>query len=211
MQITIIFLDYLRHDYTLKVKDNNFNNAGYPFEIINIDRKGVSAAINDGLIQVLEGAVVTMANDILMPDNWLVDMVRHADRVPMTGIVGIHTVETLPPPVEVNGVTIHEGAPFGNVLLTRNCLDKVGYYNTDLDPYSTNDYDYVYRAQMAGLRTYYIPGEARHIGHDVGDGTPYRAMKDAGLQNDKGKQWIEYYQKTGNFYLPFEQTLPCEY
>lgn len=205
MNVTIIFLDYLRHDYTERVKAHNFANTGYPFDVVTIDKKGVSAAINEGLYEIEDGAAFTMANDILMPDNWLKDLVHYAENIPDSGIIGIHTVEGMPPAKQVNGLTIYEGNPFGNVLITRECIDKIGYYNTDLDPYSVNDYDYVFRAQKSGLRTYYIPGSATHLGWDVGDGTPYRKMKDEGLQNSRGQQWLDYYQATGNYFLPYEQ------
>lgn len=39
MNITIILLDYQRHEHTQRVKDVNLNNAGYEFELVTIDRK----------------------------------------------------------------------------------------------------------------------------------------------------------------------------
>lgn len=206
MNITIIILDYLRHEHTQRVKDVNLKNAGYPFELVTIDRKGVSAAINEGIREATD-PVVTMANDILMPDNWLRDMVHYATQIPDSGMVGMHTVEGLPASSEVNGLKIWECCPFGNVLITKQAIDKVGYFNLDLDPYSVNDRDYYLRCNLAGLRSYYIPGKCEHIGHDVGEQTEYRKMKDESLNNlwRKGEQWYEYYKNTGNIYLDYEQ------
>jgi hypothetical protein len=201
---TIILLDYLRHDFTQRVKDVNLQNAGADFELVTVDMKGVSAAINEGIHQAV-GDVVTMANDILMPKNWLVDMLHYKTNIPNSAMIGMHTVEGLPALTELNGFPIWECCPFGNVLITKQAIDKVGYFNLALDPYSTNDADYWFRCQLAGLRSYYIPGTAEHIGNDVGQQTYYRKMKDDGLKQDKGKIWIDYYKNTGNIYLDYTQ------
>jgi hypothetical protein len=203
---TIILLDYLRHEFTHRVKDVNLNNAGAEFELVQIDMKGVSAAINEGIAQA-NGNVVTMANDILMPNNWLADMLHYANQIPNSAMVGMHTVEGLPASTEINGLKIWETIPFGNVLITKQAIDKVGYFNLDLDPYSVNDRDYWMRCELAGLRSYYIPGSAEHLGNDVGQTTDYRKMKDESLNLlwRKGEQWLEYYKNTGNIYLGYEQ------
>ena len=199
---TIILLDYLRHEYTQRVKDVNLNNAGAEFNLIEVDIKGVSAAINEGLLKC-DGDAFTMANDILMPSNWLADMLAARDRIPNTGLVGIHTVEGMPS-ISINGV-YDILCPFGNVFITKELMNQIGFYNTDLDPYSTNDADYAIRSNMVGFRNYYIEGKAEHLGLDVGQVSDYRAMKDEGLANGNGQQWIDYYQKSGNLYLGYEQ------
>ncbi len=203
---TIILLDYLRHDHTQKVKDVNLNNAGAEFELIQVDMKGVSAAINEGIAQA-PSDVVTMANDILMPDNWLAKMLQAKTLIPNSAMIGFHTVEGLDAKQIVNGLPIWEQCPFGNVLITKQAIDKVGYFNLDLDPYSVNDRDYWMRCTLAGLRSYYIEGQAEHIGADVGSGTEYRKMKDESLDRlwRKGEQWLEYYKSTGNIYLSYTQ------
>jgi GT2 family glycosyltransferase len=204
--ITVILLDYLRHEHTERVKDVNLKNAGHPFELVTVDIKGVSKAINYG-IGLSEGDVVTMANDILMPDNWLFNFVRYRTQIPNSAMIGIHTVEGLPAPSEVNGLKIWPCCPFGNVLITREAIDKVGYFNVDLDPYSVNDRDYWLRCELAGMLSYYIPGTAEHIGHDVGQQTDYRLMKDKSLNDKwrKGEWWYNYYKTTGNIYLGYKQ------
>ena len=179
--------------------------------------KGIAAAINKGfemansfsskmsfdLTQTLRpfkyDAIVTLANDILMPTGWLKAMVEHIKED--TGIIGIHCVEDLPP--MVNGV--HYADPvFGNVLITAEAIKRVGKYNTDFDPYGMQDADYNYRVKMAGLKTFYLPGlKSEHIGHDVGNGSEYRKMKDEGLSK-AGKVWQEAqfrYDESKNYYL----------
>lgn len=48
MKVAVIFLDYERHDHTSRTLDS-INNAGHPFDLITIQRKGIAAALNDGL------------------------------------------------------------------------------------------------------------------------------------------------------------------
>lgn len=212
MKVSIILLDYLRHDHTDQVKGVNMNNAGYPFELIVIDRKGVSAAINDGIKQAMDNgadAVVTMANDILMPDQWLSQMVLNATHIPETGTIGIHCVENIGQVTQRGGFDIYEWpVAFGNVLIPKNTIDKIGYFNTDFDPYGTQDSDYAYRATKAGLIHYYLFGmKSQHIGHDVGNKSEYRKMKDESLAKagEKALHWNHYYEQTGSIYLPYEQ------
>jgi glycosyltransferase involved in cell wall biosynthesis len=184
MNINVILLDYDRHDFTQRVKDVNFNNAGYPFDFTIVDMKGISRALNNGIFQSRTyDAVVTMANDILMPNSWLERMVQAMITIPNSGMIGIHTVESISEPTTINGLQVHiQEAAFGNVLIPMKAIDKIGYFNEAYDPYGMQDRDYSYRLQMTGHLNYYLSGlRAEHIGHDVGQDTPYRKMKDEGL------------------------------
>lgn len=204
MKVAVIFLDYQRHDYTERVRNQNLNNSGYPFSLITVDRKGIAAAINEGIIQARgHDAIVTMANDILMPEGWLAHMVRAALAIPNTGMCGIHCVESLPDMHVINGIPIHPNdAAFGNVLIPFNAIAQVGYFNEGHDPYGMQDHDYGLRLKMAGFVSYYLNGlKSEHIGHDVGQQTDYRRMKDEGLQV-AGRNWSEWtrkYAETGDY------------
>lgn len=212
MKVSIIFLDYMRHDYTERVKAQNFGNAGYDFSLVTVDRKGIAAALNEG-IEKSGGhdAVVTMANDILMPPGWLAAMIQAAKAIPETGMAGIHCVEGLesPEPVLMGGVLVHPNfTAFGNALIPFAAIDKIGYFNEEYDPYSTQDSDYAHRLNRTGHINYYLHGlKSEHIGHDVGAGTEYRNMKDESMASGAAKysKWTGHYDSTGNFYLPFNQ------
>lgn len=209
MKVAAIFLDYLRHDHTERTLQHNSERSGYAYDMIRVDRLGVSAALNEG-IRAAEGydAVFTMANDILMPDQWLAQLVYHAERIPETGTCGFHTVEAIGELTNRGGLDVHEWpVAFGNILIPRNTIERIGYFNTDFDPYGTQDADYASRATAVGLIHYYVQGSrAEHIGHDVGNGTDYRAMKDRSLSlaGQKAAHWRQWYQQNG-VYLPYDQ------
>ena len=186
MTPAIIFLDYARHEFTKQTIAHNLHNAGHDFAFIYIDQVGIAAAINAGIEKARAynaDAIVTMANDILMPFDWLRKMVDHASAIPHTGMCGIHTVEGAGDPVTINGVTVNQSfTAFGNVLIPLKVIDEVGGFNTEYDPYGMQDADFAYRCHLANKVNYYIPGmKADHIGADVGSNTEYRKMKDEGL------------------------------
>ncbi len=99
-----------------------------------------------------------------------------------TGMCGIHCVEGINPLQTINGIQIHpQDASFGNVLIPMSAIEKIGYFNEAYDPYGMQDSDYAYRLKMTGHINYYLHDlRSEHIGHDVGQDTPYRKMKDEG-------------------------------
>jgi GT2 family glycosyltransferase len=232
MNIACIFLTLNRPELTLKTIQHNFFNAekdadvilidnGSSFENLNLisdsypfsktyhfpQNKGIATAINKG-IELAEhyDGIVTLANDILMPKGWLRIMTEYAGKIPNTGMAGIHCVEHLPPLQSVNGIDVHLSyeKTFGNTLITKQAIQKIGRFNEDLDPYSNQDADYAYRLMKTGFINYYIPNlRSEHIGHDVGSGTDYRKMKDESLEANwkKHHEWLKHYDKTGNYYL----------
>ena len=211
MNIAVILLNLNRNHLAKRVVDQNFKNAGHnadcflvdngsdevPYDIYNwtncnvsTKKRGISAGVNAGLnmTRAYDG-VCLLANDILLPDNWLSNWVMFAERVSKTGIIGIHCVEDLPPLVD----GIHKvHTPFGDNYLTRELIDTIGGYNTEYDPYGMQDRDYAERAIIAGFTNYYIPDlRSEHIGHDVGNNTEYRQMKDESLQRAQAV-WEKY-------------------
>jgi len=203
MKVLIIFLDYLRHDFT-KQSLKSIADAGYPFDMITIDKKGIASAINDGIDHAKKNgydAIVTCANDIQLPNDWLKNMVHYTQTIPNTGMCGIHCVESLENQTEVNGLMVHPTyTAFGDVLIPMKVIEDIGYMNEDYDPYGMQDGDYAMRMNNSGYFNYYIPNlKQEHIGNDVGQQSEYRLMKDQGLSlsNDKWNYWSKYYAENG--------------
>jgi len=203
MKVAVIFLDYMRKTFSNEVLSHNTANAGHPFELHIIERLGLAAAFNEGLVKAAGAdAFVFMANDITLPDNWLAEMVRHCQAIPKTGVIGIHTVEHLPALLNHYPLPIHVCfCPYGDQFIPAEVVRRIGGYNEDYDPYGMQDSDFALRAELAGFVNYYLPNmKANHVGHDVGQNSDYRRMKDEGLNQSahKWSYWNDHYKTTGN-------------
>lgn len=232
MKVACIFITLNRLDLTLRCIKQNFFNSQYNADVIWMDNGsdpafieavkpafgwygklhmnrniGVAGILNEG-IKLAKArnydAIVTLANDILMPQGWLKAMVEAAERIPNTGMAGIHCVEAMPPVNELGVCPIFTA--FGNVLIPMKAIDTIGVFNTAYDPYGTQDADFAYRLNATGFINYYLPNlRSEHIGHDVGDGSAYRAMKDESL-NKAGQLYSDFttqYDATKNYYVGY--------
>jgi GT2 family glycosyltransferase len=230
MNVACIFITCNRLDYTLQCIRQNFFNAevnadvilidngsgpinfktildAYPFTTYNRSQtnQGIAAAINKGLSMTkLYDGVVLMANDILMPQGWLKEMLYWAEKIPRSGMVGIHCVESVQPLSEKG---VHETwCPFGNVLITRQAITEAGGFSPKYGLYGMDDSDFGYRTTQLGFKNYYIPNlKAEHIGHDMGEDSAYRKAKDESLAK-AGQIYadnVAEYDRTGNYFVPF--------
>lgn len=229
MKVACILLTLDRPELTKQIIAQNLFNAGlsadvfwidngskpesieavealhYPFTAVRHfpENVGIASALNAG-IELADGydAIVTLANDILMPPLWLEKMVEYAEKMPDTGMIGIHCVEGLP---LISNRAVHEIlTPFGNVMIPRKALDAAGKFNTDYDPYGMQDADFAYRLSRLGFINYYLPDlKSDHIGADMGQDNEYRAMKNTGLEK-AGAVWtaaVQKYDETGIYKL----------
>ncbi len=206
MKILIALLDYDRDEYTQRTVQHNIETAAYDnYELRTYKVKGISKAINTAF-EDSNGkfkAIVTMANDILMPLGWLEKMVQCATDIDNSGVIAAHTVEKKHQPVGYgNHVIYPDRFVFGNAMYTQRLIENVGHFNEDYDPYGMQDSDYCLRAHMNGFINYYIDiPTSEHIGHDVGQDTEYRRMKDAGLTKcpDKWMRWTARYERNQDY------------
>jgi len=203
-RLGIIFLNYLNKPYAQQAKKSIGD-----YELFEVDKVGISAAINEGL-RHFEGydAIGICANDIELPAGAMDFMFQAAFNVPNSGVVACYCVETLPPEKDVHGYKIHPvWGVFGNCVITKDVLETIGYFNEAQDPYGMQDSDYCYRANNAGFLNYYIGGyTANHLNNDTVSHSDYRKMKDEGLNKalKTFNEWKLFYDE-GEWYLPYEQ------
>lgn len=210
MKVLVALLDYERHTFTDQVLRHNMANAGYPLDQISVNERGVSRALNCAIEQAEEyDALFTMANDIIMPDGWLAKSVEAAENILETGCAALYTVQELHPEKWISGVKVYPGEiVFGNALYTRLALTSVGHFNEDFDPYGMQDSDWCFRAFKIGFVNYYVDApRSEHIGHDVGQDSEYRRMKDEGLRKCGeiwGKTTLKY-QQENKYHIFYDQ------
>lgn len=196
MDVSILFLTWNRNEQAKRVLEHNWANMGLdrgvellvcdqgsdePFKTDapvshfrqNKNNEGVARALNQLMLRREGRHVFFMPNDVLMPDDWLADLLYYAEFVPNSGILTTtgssieheaHEVEcrdhlkrTIYFKKDITGL---EGCQvFGPVLITRQCIETIGYYCEDYHPYGFEDSDYCFRACLAGLLCYYIPSK----------------------------------------------------
>ena len=128
--------------------------------------EGIANALNDSIDLMNAGnydSVVFLANDIKMPQDWLKMMQEAIQTYPAAGIVAI--------PLEQPVTHVSNQLIISNWLITKNTINRIGYFNESMFPYGPIDLDYCERCHALGINTYYVVGPvANHIGgHAVGN------------------------------------------
>lgn len=169
-------------------------HMGIEWFFYNKNNSGIAIALN----RMMEAAfrrgydmVFTMANDIIEPNNWLLNRVNAAQAIPRTGVVAIPVVSAnMYVERNVNGIQINEGGQLiGNYLITRLAYDTIGLLCTEYGNYGPIDLDYCDRMRAAGLRHYYLAGPyADHIGTVDSNPKDYQEAKAESL----AKSWQLY-------------------
>lgn len=231
MKVSLILLTIDRYAITKRTVDQLLRNANHPdIELLCIDNGSKDGRVLD-YINSLPQTKVHMAyttnqgmqrsqnilldrasgdylcligNDILLPPNWLSELVRYNQAIPDSGISGIHCVMHKPEITFYKGMKVRRNdTVFGTMFFNRRFFNKVGYINESFHPYGMDDSELSYRSRKAGYVNYYLPNlTSEHIGHDVGEQSDYRRMKDIALTKSEQiyKSVTEQIDLTGQYY-----------
>ena len=163
--------------------------------------EGIAKALNKMIdMAFARGAeyVVTMANDIVEPDNWLQMRIDAAELITNTGVVAIPVEDSMRYSItKIHDINVDGGRVIGNYLITKQAYEKVGVFCVDYDPYGPIDLDYCDRCKLMDLRTYYLSDyKANHLGFD-------RNNNPAEYEQDKkqslNKHWVTYRRNQVNY------------
>jgi hypothetical protein len=157
VKVALCVLSYKRHDLTAQTVAANIANCGYPeIGLFVQDTCGIAKASNEALRRAYQegyGAFVMMGNDILMPNDWLLNMVSNAHA--LSGMIAYP---------DIARAAISHEMVIGNFMITRRVVDKVGAFDERFDPYGAIDLDYNRRCNESGFINYYLPnGVFKHI------------------------------------------------
>ena len=155
---------------------------------------GSAQGTNQLILNATGDLFVDFGCDIQLPNNWLgqwVDVyqkLREVDK--KVGVIAYHWGHgKWEKPVMINDILVcpTENA-FGTALFGREVMDAIGSMN-EWTKYGIWDGDFHYRTRMAGFENFHMEGTmATHMGHDAGQQTPYRLMKDENLR-EASKIW----------------------
>ncbi len=180
--------------------------------VFNNRNFGVGGGRNTGLMVADGEYLVTIDDDVLIPDGWDILLAAACDKVPGLGITGIN-VEPFKFPVKViSGVRLRPKA--GNLggaclCLPRRVFKRLGYYMAE-NIYGMEDVEYRCRLDIAGLLSAYIEPKGVHLDKD--ELKAYRGVKNnahvkGSIQTSALAQFrrrlITQHQKTGSLYVPF--------
>jgi len=207
----LIFVDNGSEDGTreyLKSMEHK-TNAERVIYAFNDKNLGVAGGRNSGLVLASGDYLVTIDDDIIVPNMWDVKMAAACDKIPKLGITGVN-VEPLKFPVkEINGVRVRPKA--GNLggaclCLPKRVFKRVGYYNY-FSTYGHEDAAMYYRLVSLGLMSAYIEPKGIHL--DVDADKAYRqaknsAHKKGSVQLNALSAYRRELAKTGNPYVPFD-------
>lgn len=206
----LIFVDNGSVDGTREyLKDmENKTNAQKVTYVYNDKNLGVAGGRNSGLVHATGDYLLTIDDDVLVPDDWDIHITRACDKIPQLGITGVN-VEPIKFNVrEINGVRVRpKGGNLGGACLCipRRVFKRVGYYNV-FGQYGHEDAMMFYRLNHLGLLSAYI--EPRGIHLDVDADKKYRVAKNKA--HKKGSPPLRglalaraVLAKTGNVHVPY--------
>lgn len=212
MKVSICFMTMDRYDFTKRTLERNLFNHGFigdiellwcdngskDHRIFDLAKKfephhfrdnkineGCAKGFNQLMLRSTGDYIVLMGNDVLMPPDWLNEMVKYANHVPNSGFIGIKCSAPIPPMSYKFGCHGHFlndeiNRVFGVTLFRREIFEKLGGFNEEFGNYGLEDSEFNIRVNLAGYNSLYVPStffKSEHIGEDVGQDTEYRKMK----------------------------------
>lgn len=193
--------------YLESLKDKT--NAEKVTYVFNDKNLGVAGGRNSGLVHATGDYLVTIDDDVWVPDQWDALMAQACDKIPKLGITGVNVEPHNYAVQELNGVKVRpkNGNLGGACLcLPRRVFRHIGYYNY-FSTYGHEDCAMFYRLKEAGLISAYVVPKGKHL--DVDADKAYReakndAHKKGSAQLQELSKYLQYMRSTGDVYVPFD-------
>lgn len=140
---------------------------------------GNPQALNNALDLATGDYIVIAGNDIELTQNWLTEAIKVMEADKDVCVVGFGHDKGERSNIAGVDVVKHQVGTTGTVVLRKSNLKQLGYFAT-FSKYGYWDGDYCTRLRAAKLKDYFLPNvKMTHHGHDLGESTEYRKMKDA--------------------------------
>ena len=186
-------------------KKTNAKRVVYQFNDKNL---GVAGGRNSGLVHAKGDYLLTIDDDVLVPDNWDKHIANACDNIPGLGITGINVEKIKFPVREINGVRVRpKNGNLGGACLCipRRVFSSIGYYRV-FAQYRLEDSDMYVRLKKLNLMSAYIEPKGIHLDEDKDK--VYRKVKNRA--HLKGSMQLKSfarakmeYEKTGKVYVPY--------
>lgn len=149
--------------------------------VLNPENYGIARARNQSLYRATADYLVTIDNDVILPEGWLEALKDILDAIPSIGTVGLN-YEARYPIENRNGIDVEIKPKYSNVgtatmMFRRSLHEQIGYF-TEFALYGEEDADFGYRAGMLGLDNAYAVGiTGKHIGTGKAELPDYLSFK----------------------------------
>ena len=199
--VSVVLLTYNRLEYVKNSVKHNLANAGYPIDeviwvdngsdqdlldymrtvgatrqILHANNLGVAKGYNAGYKVARGTFIVKPGTDMIMPDNWLKDMIEGMNKKPNAGIISIYhqdisKLAERKPGEEEDGLI--PAMALGSQMIRRGVFESVGYLPEEYGLYGWDDVKWDKKVRDAGWETYYLANvKSKHQEHL--DATVYR-------------------------------------
>lgn len=183
-------------------------NAERVIYVFNDKNLGVAGGRNSGLVHASGDYLVTIDDDILVPDQWDILMAEACDKIPGLGITGVNVEPHDYSLRTINGITVRpKNGNLGGACLCipRRVFKRVGYYCA-FGQYAHEDAEFFFRLQGLNLMSAYIVPRGKHL--DVDADKAYReeknkAHKKGSPQLQALSKRLRYLRSGGDPYVPY--------
>lgn len=193
----------------LQVKSNNITCH------FNSNNKGIAIGRNQALRLANElntDWFCTIDNDVLMPDEWLIECIDIIKRNPKYGMIGVNMEGKEYKLVTENNKTFQYKAQ-GNLgtacmVFPKSLHKMLGYFNTEYKLYAHEDADYGMRTRALGYKLGYIKEMGKHLGENENDVGEYREFKNKYHKDNLAKFHENarlYMTKQKSLFVPFKE------
>jgi GT2 family glycosyltransferase len=112
--------------------------------------KGIAPSWNDGMRVARGEYIVVINDDIVVPHDWLLGLKKPFLDFPDTGVSAPAVWHIPDHPTGI--VENYKWFPGYCFMLSKNTIEKVGYFDETFVPYNGEDVDYWYRTMKANLK-----------------------------------------------------------
>jgi len=182
--------------------------------VFNDKNLGVAGGRNSGLVRASGDYLVTIDDDVMVPDKWDELMAQACDNIPKLGITGVNVEPVTYQIKTISSISVRPKS--GNLggaclCLPRRVFKRVGYYNYSAKDggnlYGHEDAMMFYRLQMLGLMSAYIVPHGKHLDTDADKA--YRIAKNeahskGSMQLKSLSLYLKKMRKTKDPYVSFD-------
>lgn len=177
--------------------------------VFNDKNLGVAGGRNSGLVHATGDYLVTIDDDVWVPDSWDKLMAEACDKIPGLGITGVNVEPSNYAVKTISDVSIRpKNGNLGGACLCipRRVFKRVGYYNY-FSTYGHEDCAMFYRLRQINLMSAYIVPRGKHL--DVDADKAYRAAKNdahkkGSIQLQELSKYLQYMRSTGDVHVSFD-------